>query len=63
MKDINKKLDRLEDIIEFGLYNLNPDKKVALAIVRQLKTASKPLTNKQAVAIAERNLRVAKNKA
>jgi hypothetical protein len=44
------------------MYNTNPDKKVALAIVKKLKTANKKLTPKQAEAIAQREKRLAEAK-
>ena len=59
---IKRELNRLEEIIEFGMYNTNPDKKVALAIVKKLKTANKKLTPKQAEAIAQREKRLAEAK-
>ena len=39
-KGVNKmkeKLERLEEIVEWGMYNLNPDKKEALEIIKNLK--------------------------
>ena len=59
---MKRELDRLEEIIEFGIHNINPNKKVALAIVKKLKTANKKLTPKQAEAIAQREKRLAKAK-
>lgn len=35
MKD---KIERLQQIVEFGMYNINPDKKEAIEIIKELKT-------------------------
>ena len=32
-----EKLERLQEIVEFGLYNINPDKKEGLGIIKELK--------------------------
>jgi|TARA_R100001163_G_C4927266_1_gene104790 hypothetical protein len=35
MKD---KIQRLQEIVEFGMYNINPSKKEAIEIIKELKT-------------------------
>ena len=34
---MKEKLERLQEIVEFGMYNINPTKKEALEIIKQLK--------------------------
>tara|TARA_R100000353_G_scaffold169169_1_gene132099 strand:- start:91 stop:198 length:108 start_codon:yes stop_codon:yes gene_type:complete len=34
---MKEKLERLQEIVEFGMYNINPDKKEALEIIKKLK--------------------------
>jgi hypothetical protein len=32
-----EKLERLQEIVEFGIYNINPNKKEALGIIEEIK--------------------------
>lgn len=34
---MKQKLERLQEIVEFGMYNQNPSKKEALEIIKELK--------------------------
>jgi len=34
---MKEKLERLQQIVEFGMYNINPTKKEALEIIKELK--------------------------
>ena len=33
---MKEKLERLQEIVEFGMYNINPTKKEALQIIKEL---------------------------
>tara|TARA_Y100001937_G_C6995800_1_gene274144 strand:+ start:582 stop:689 length:108 start_codon:yes stop_codon:yes gene_type:complete len=34
---MNEKLNRLQEIVEWDMYNINPNKKEALEIIKELK--------------------------
>jgi len=34
---MKEKLERLQQIVDWGMYNINPDKKEALEIIKELK--------------------------
>ena len=38
---MKEKLERLQQIVEFGMYNINPTKKEALEIIKELKKETK----------------------
>ncbi len=40
MKEKLEKLERLQEIVDWGMYNINPSKKEALEIIKELKKIS-----------------------